>query len=81
MKNSHLALTGGILVFVSPALFFKSCADQCGSEGVTLAGYEITRFAGIVISYCSGGSECTMGMGPVLLPLGIVLLGAAIIRR
>ena len=80
MKNRVLALTGGLLVLLSPALFFRSCADQCGG-GVSLFGVEITRFAGVIISYCTNGSECTMGLGPVMLPVGLVLLGLVFVRR
>jgi len=81
MKNLVLALTGGLLVLLSPALFFKSCSDHCGSEGFSLFGVEVTRFAGVIISYCTTGSECTMGLGPVMLPIGLVLLGLVFIRR
>lgn len=81
MKNRVLAPTGVLLVLLSPALFFRSCVDQCGSEGVSLFGVEITRFAGVIISYCTNGSECTMGLGPVMLPVGLILLGLVFVRR
>ena len=81
MKNRVLALTGGLLVLLSPPLFFRSCADHCGGEGVSLFGVEITRYAGVIISYCMNGSECTMGLGPVMLPVGLVLLGFVFVRR
>ncbi len=81
MKQWILGVTGGILVFLSPALFFTSCSDHCGREGVSLFGIEVTRFVGVVISYCTNGSECTMGLGPVMLPVGLILLGLAVVRR
>ncbi|WP_114577836.1 hypothetical protein [Saliphagus sp. LR7] len=81
MKNRLLLLVGGLFVLASPALFFRSCSDHCGGEGVSLFGTEITAFTGVMISYCTNGSECTAGVGPVLLPLGIVMLGFVLVRR
>jgi hypothetical protein len=81
MRKLVFALTGGLLVFLSPAFFFRSCSDHCSSDGVSLFGVEITRFAGLIISYCTNGSECTMGLGPVMLPIGLVLLGVVFVRR
>lgn len=81
MNNRLLLLVGGLFVLVSPALFFRSCSDYYGCEGVALFGTEITAFTGVMVSYCTNGSECTAGLGPVLLPLGLLMLGSVLIRR
>lgn len=81
MRDRVLTILGGTCVVTSPALFFRSCSDHCGSDGLSLFGHEITGFLGVVVRYCTGGSECTLGLGPVVLPVGLVLLGVAFVRR
>lgn len=72
-RRTVLLGIGLLLITISPFLFMTTCSDV-GYTGEPSGGFELLGFTGLTVTYSPDGgvNTCTVGLGPIYLPLGII---------